>query len=120
MAETEDIHRIGGGSVENLRLRPQEATLNPPGISVLRAASPGEAAGQMRQAYPDAEGLHEAARLVGSTSVEKIRSAGFDVIPKRSKKLPGHHRIIHADGAAGFTEENLQRLSESFTDTSGH
>jgi hypothetical protein len=40
--ETVDIHRIGGGGgVENLRLKPREATLHPPGISVLKAPSPG-------------------------------------------------------------------------------
>jgi hypothetical protein len=26
-----DLHRIGGGSVENLQLKPGEAKLNPPG-----------------------------------------------------------------------------------------
>jgi hypothetical protein len=39
---TPDIHRIGGGSVENLRLKSRESTLNPPGISVLKALSPDE------------------------------------------------------------------------------
>src|SRR5262245_17746716 len=29
-----DIHRIGGGGVENLRLKPREAGLDVPGISV--------------------------------------------------------------------------------------
>lgn len=35
-----DIHRIGGGTVENLRLKPAEAVLEPPGISVLKAPTP--------------------------------------------------------------------------------
>ncbi len=112
-----DIHRIGGGSVENLRLKPQETRLNPPGISVLKAPTPREAADQIRAAFPRAVDLHEAAKLVGTTTVEKIRAAGFDVIPDPSRKLPNHHRLIHPDGAAGFSDENLQKLSEAFTDT---
>jgi hypothetical protein len=40
--QNRDIHRIGGGAVENLRLKPKEATLEKPGISVLKAASPQE------------------------------------------------------------------------------
>jgi hypothetical protein len=115
-----DIHRIGGGSVDNLRLKPREATLDPPGISVLRTPTPSEAARQIRGAFPGATGLHEAAKVVGSTTTEKIRDAGFDVIPNPTKRLPNHHRLIHPDGVAGFSEENLKRLSEAFTDTSGH
>ena len=115
-----DIHRIGGGSVENLRLKPREATLNPPGISVLQAPSPGEAARQMQEAFPVAERLHEAVQVVGSTTVDKIRSAGFDVIPNPTKKLPNHYRLVHPEGGMGFGDENLARLSAIFTDTSGH
>jgi hypothetical protein len=116
----EDIHRIGGGSAENLRLRPQEERLNPPGISVLKAPTPAEAAHQIRAAFPQATDLHEAAKVVGSTSTEKIKAVGFDILPNRTKKLPNHHRIIHPDGVAGFSDENLKRLSEAFTDTAGH
>jgi hypothetical protein len=115
-----DIHRIGGASVENLRLKPKEAKLNPPGISVLRTPTPGEAAAEVRAAYPDATGLHEAAKTVGSSTIEAIRSAGFDVVPTPSKRLPSHYRLIHADGAAGFTDENLERLAQVFTNTTGN
>jgi hypothetical protein len=51
-ASSGDLHRIGGGSVENLRLKPQEAALMPPGISLLQAPSPGEAARQIQEAFP--------------------------------------------------------------------
>jgi hypothetical protein len=115
-----DIHRIGGSSVENLRLKPKEAALNPPGISVLKSPTPGEAAAQIRGAFPTATSIHEAAKTVGSSTEEKIRAAGFEVIPNPSRKLPNHHRIIHPDGAAGFTDENLKKLSEAFTETTGH
>lgn len=114
------IHRIGGGTVENLRLKPAEAALNPPGISVLKTPTPGEAAAQMRAAFPKAAGLHEAAKTVGTTSDDLIRSAGFDVIANPTKKLPNHHRITHPEGAAGFTDENLARLAQVFTNTTGH
>jgi hypothetical protein len=115
-----NIHRIGGGSVENLRLKPAEAKLNPPGISVLEAPTPDDAAGQIRITFPAATGLHEAAKVVGSTTREMIRDAGFDVISNPTRKFPNHHRIVHPDGAAGFTDENLKKLSEAFTDTAGH
>jgi hypothetical protein len=115
-----DMHRIGGSSVENLRLKPREAMLNPPGISLLQAPSPEEAARQMREAFPAADGLHEAAQVIGSTTADKIRSAGFDVIPNPTRKLLNHYRLIHPDGVAGFNEENLSRLSAVFTETSGH
>ncbi|MBV9126182.1 MAG: hypothetical protein JO112_22770 [Planctomycetes bacterium] len=115
-----DIHRIGGGNVENLRLKPAEAALEPPGISVLKAPTPGQAAAQMRAAFPKAKGLHEAAKTVGSTTEEAIRSAGFDMIANPTRKLPNHYRIIHPDGVAGFTDENLAKLAAVFTNTTGH
>jgi hypothetical protein len=114
------MHRIGGGSVENLRLKARETTLNPPGISLLRAPSPEEAARQMRETFPAAEGLHEAAQVIGSTTVENICQAGFDVLPNPTKKLPNHYRLIHPEGVAGFHDVNLARLSAVFTETSGH
>jgi hypothetical protein len=115
-----DIHRIGGSTVENLRLKQAEAALNPPGISALKTPTPGEAAAQMRAAFPKAAGLHEAAKTVGTTSEQLIRSAGFDIIANPTRKLPNHHRIIHPEGVAGFSDENLARLAQVFTNTTGH
>lgn len=115
-----DIHRIGGASVENLRLKPKEATLDRPGISVLKSSTPGEAAQQMRTAFPKAKGLHEAAKTMGSTSEELIRSIGFDTIPVPSKALPNHYRILHPEGVPGFKDENLARLAQVFVNTTGH
>lgn len=106
--------------MENLRLKPVEATLNPPGISVLEAPTPSQAAADMRAAYPNSTGLNEAAKTIGSTTAEAIRRAGFDVISVPSKRLPNHHRLIHPDGAAGFTDENLARLAQEFVNTTGH
>ena len=122
VAETtvEDMHRIGGSNVENLRLKSREATLHPPGISLLRAPSPREAARQIQEAFPAADELHAAAQVIGSTTVEKIRSAGFDVIANPTQRLPHHYRLIHPDGVAGFNDENLARLSAVFTETSGY
>jgi hypothetical protein len=78
------------------------------------------AARQLREAFPAADRLHEAARVIGSTTVDKVRSAGFDVIPNPTRKLPNHHRLIHPEGVAGFNDENLARLSAVFTETSGY
>jgi len=119
-ADSDAIHRIGGGSVENLRLKPKETVLNPPGISVLKAATPGEAAAEIRAGYPDATGLHAAASTVGTSTAGAIRSAGFDMIPTPGKRLTNHHRIVHPDGASGFSDENLSRLSETFENSTGH
>jgi hypothetical protein len=64
----EGMHCIGGSSVENLRVKPREAMLNPPGISLLQAPAPEEAARQMREAFPAADELHEATQVIGSTT----------------------------------------------------
>jgi hypothetical protein len=115
-----DVHRIGGGTLENLRLKPREAALDVPGISVIKAPTPGDAARDIRTAFPKARGLHEQARTIGTTSEEAIRSAGFDVIPTPSTALPNHHRITHPEGAAGFRDDNLAKLVEVFVNTTGH
>lgn len=115
-----NIHRIGGGTVENLRLKPAEEKLTPPGISVLIFDTPGEASEAIRSAFPKAISLHEAAKTVGSTTEEAIRSIGFDIIPNKTNKFPSHRRIIHPDGVAGFNDTNLAKLAEVFTNTAGH
>ncbi len=120
VVEPRDVHRIGGGTVENLRMKAAESTLDPPGISVLKATTAGEAAAQIRSAFPRAARLHAAARTVGSTSEAAIRSAGFEVMADPTRKLPNHHRLIHPKGAAGFTEDNLAVLASVFTNTTGH
>src|SRR5207248_2136554 len=114
-----DIHRIGGASVENLRLKPREAALDVPGISVIKAPSPGAAAHEMRTGLPKAKALHRQANTIGTTTEEAIRSAGFDIMPAPSTALPNHHRIIHPDGVAGFDDANLARLAEVFVNTTG-
>lgn len=106
--------------MENLRLKPREATLNPPGISLLQAPSPGEAARQMREAFPAAEALYDATQVIASTTVDKVRQAGFDVLPNPTKRLPHYYRLIHPDGVVGFEDANLHRLSAAFIETSGH
>ena len=115
-----DIHRIGGASVENLRLKPKEAAMAIPGISVLKANNPAEAAQQIRAAYPKAKGLDEAAKTIGSSSSELIHSTGFDLIAVPTKSLPNHWRIIHPDGAAGFSDANLDALAKVFMESTGH
>ena len=115
-----DIHRIGGANVENLRLKPREATLNLPGISVIKAPNSGAAAQEMRTGLPKAKNLHEQAKTIGSATEEAIRGAGFDVIPTPSDTLPNHHRIIHPEGVRGFNDANLARLAEAFVNTTGH
>ena len=113
----DDLHRIGGGAIENLRLKPRERKLEPPGISLMRAGSPKEAAKQFLEAFPTARRLLALAKVIGSTNLRKLHAAGFDVIHDPSRKLPAHYRLIHPRGADGFTEENLRKLSAAFVDT---
>jgi hypothetical protein len=119
-AEPRNIHRVGGASIDNLRLKPKEATLNPPGISVIKGPTPDAAAQEIRAGLPKAKKLHEQARTIGSAAVEAIQNVGFDLIATPSNALPNHYRLIHPDGAAGFSDENLARLVEAFVNTTGH
>jgi len=101
-------------------LKPREAALDVPGISVIKAPTPGAAAQEMRTGLPRAKALHDQAESIGSTTAERVRAAGFDIIPARTTALPNHHRIIHAEGAAGFRDANLAKLAEAFVNTTGH
>ena len=100
-----------------MRLKPAESRLEPPGISVLKGGTPAQAAEQVKSAFPGAARLHEASRIVGSATEEALRGAGFGLVPDPTRKFPNHHRIVHPEGASGFSEVNLGRLSEAFVDT---
>lgn len=111
------VHRIGGGHKENLQLSLLENELTPPGISVLLGGTPLEAASQMRNAFPRSRKWSESARRVGTTTVQAIRAAGFDVIPDPTDRFPNHARLIHPSGVDGFTDKNLERLVRAFEET---
>ncbi len=120
MATQKDVcHRIGGGHVGNLALRPQEANLHPPGVSVLIGGTAEQAATDWRAVFPK-PGPSAKASVIGVAEIEKLRVLGFDVIDVPTPNFPNHGRLIHpALGEAGFTPENLQRLSNVFTDRAG-
>ncbi|HEX3314142.1 MAG TPA: hypothetical protein VHR72_04580 [Gemmataceae bacterium] len=111
------IHRISGGSAGNLALKPIESTLIPPGISVQQGVTAAESAEAMRRQFPRM--APKGTTVVGSSTVGEIRKAGFDVIMDPTPRFPQHARLIHPDGVAGFTAENLERLAERFHDTAG-
>jgi hypothetical protein len=112
-------HRIGGGDATNLALKPQEAKLNPPGISILIGGTAQQAAADWRAVFRR-PATSAKAQTVGTAQIESIRALGFDVAPFPTPNFPNHGRLIHpTEGAAGFTPENLQRLSQIFTDTTG-
>jgi hypothetical protein len=113
------VHRLGGGDVENLQLKPKEATLCSPGISVLIGGDPEQVRRQVRRAFPNAVRLLETARTIGTTTVEVIRRAGFDVIADPTRHFPNHARIVHRNAAGGFSDVNLRRLSQAFTNSEG-
>jgi hypothetical protein len=116
----EDMHRLGGSRVDNPRLKPREATLKSARYFPLARSFAWGGRTSDTGGVPAAEGLHAAAQVIGSTTADKIRGVGFDVMPNPAKKLPNHYRLIHPDGVAGFSDENLARLSAVFTETSGH
>jgi hypothetical protein len=114
------VHRVGGGDVSNLALKPPEAKLDPPGISVPIGGTPAETAGDFRRVFGPRSSLGRFASTVGTAEVEQIRAAGFDVILIPTGNFPNHGRIIHpTEGSAGFTPENLERLSRTFINTTG-
>jgi hypothetical protein len=114
------VHRVGGGDANNLGLKPHEAKLDPPCISVLIGGTPAEAAVAFRRVFGPKSSLGRAASTVGTAEIEQIRAAGFDVIAVPTSNFPNHGRIIHrTEGAAGFTPENLEKLSQAFTNTTG-
>ena len=113
------IHRVGSGSVANLRLSRLDAQQTPPGISVLLHGTPQEAAAQMRQAFPGSRKWRDTAHTVGTTTAAAIREAGFDVVPDPTTRFPNHARLIHPQGVAGFTDEHLVTLAATFHDTVG-
>ena len=114
-----DIHRIGGGGIENLRLKPTELGIDPPGISVLRGDSPVEMAKAFLAALRPSKKLKQYAKVVGSTNEEKIREAGFVLFHNPTSNHANHYRIIHPDGIAGFNEANLTVLAAAFVNVEG-
>ena len=116
------VHRIGGAQVANLHLKPKEQALEPPGISVFLGGTPQEAAAQMRRAFPDPKKyrrLHEQSAIVGSTTVQAVHAAGFDVVPDPTARFPNHARLIHRQGVDGFADDSLEVLSQAFITTTG-
>jgi hypothetical protein len=111
------FQRNGGGAAENLRLKPRETKLKPPGISLLLTHTPQEAAAQMRAVFGPGTRMFEASHVIGTVSLDDIRAAGFDVLPVPTGDFPNHLRLIHPDGVAGFSDANLQELSKFFVDT---
>lgn len=83
----------------------------------MKAATVAEAARLFRAAFPKAKRLLALTKIIGSTNIERIHAAGFDIMPDPSRNLPTHCRLIHPDGVAGFSEENLRKLATAFVDT---
>ena len=113
------VHRVGGGSLTNLRLSAIDRQQTPPGISVLLGGTPQEAAEQMRQAFPKSRKWLQTVSIVGTTTAESIRQAGFEIIPDPTSRFPNHARLIHPNGEAGFSDDNLAALAQVFQDTTG-
>lgn len=121
MQPDEVFHRIGGGSVENLSLKPGERDLRPPGISLFRGGTARQAVEQMRQAFPRSLKWGRGQVLtVGTAELRAIREQGFDIMPDPTTRFPNHCRLIHSGLAAGFSDENLQKLSKVFVNREEH
>ena len=73
------VHRIGGADASALQLKPGEKKLIPPGISMLRAESPEEAA-RLAKVVAKREGwtrMATAAETMGTASAADITSASL-------------------------------------------
>ena len=111
------LFRIGGSGLDNLKLKPGEIKLNPSGISLIRASSAKEAGDIMKEAFTKATRLHDIinAGNIAEIDAKSIREAGFDVIDNPTKSIgDAHARLIHPDGADGFSNSNLKKLSDNF------
>ena len=113
------VHRIGGGSVANLRLSLLDQRETPPGISVLLGGTPQEAAAQMRQAFPNSRKWRVAAQIVGTSTAAALRHVGFEIVPDATSRFANHARLIHPEGVLGFTDNQLAALAQTFQNTTG-
>jgi hypothetical protein len=100
--------------VENLRLKPKEKILVPPGVSVLLGGTPEKVRQDVRRAFPHAAVLLEAAATIGTATVAAIRETGFDVIADPTRHFPNHARLVHPKGIDGFSDADLAELSRVF------
>jgi hypothetical protein len=73
----------------------------------------------MRHAFPGSRKWRETAHIIGTTTAAAIREAGFDIVPDPTTRFPNHARLIHPQGVAGFTDENVITLAATFHDTVG-
>jgi hypothetical protein len=73
----------------------------------------------MRRAFPKSRKWQQTASMVGTTTAEAIRQAGFEIVPDPTSRFPNHALLIHPSGEAGFTDVNLAALSMVFSDTTG-
>jgi hypothetical protein len=119
LADDVVVHRVGGADVANLRLKPGEAVLTPPGVSTLTGGDAQSAADAMRRVYSKAR-KWKGPLSMGAASAAAIRAAGFDVIADPTPNFPNHARVVHPNGVAGFTDANLQQLAAAFVNTHGH
>ena len=114
-------HRVGGGAVENLLLKPLEEYLAPPGFSVLIGGTAKQAAADMRRVFGPKSKMGRRASTIGSATVRSIRAIGFDVVADETNHFPNHGRLIHpAKGIDGFSAHKLETLSDVFRNTEGY
>lgn len=113
------VHRVGGGTVSNLRLSHLDAQELPPGISVLRGGTPQEAAAQMRGAFGRSKKWQAACSVVATVTAGALRQAGFEVVPDPTNRFANHARIIHPQAQAGFADDALAQLAQMMTTTTG-
>ena len=113
------VHRVGGASVENLRLKPLEATLTPPGISLLAEGTAVDAANAIRRAFPQSKKWQRLAGTVASTTIAEVRAMGFDILEDPTALFPNHARLVHPLGLIGFRDDWLNLLQTVFVERKG-
>ena len=108
------VHRIGGATLDRLRPNAIDRLAIPPGISVLLYEPAEEASQRMKLEYGDSKKWKKLAGIVATSTAARIAATGFSVIEAPTHTFPNHGRIIHPEGIAAFTGDNLERLSEAF------
>lgn len=113
MDEETLIHRIGPNTLENFELKPRERRVAPFGISVLIGGTPEQAALDMITAINSSR-MRELTKSVSTTSLQQIRSVGYDVVLSPTPNFPNHGTLFHPNGVAGFVQEGLKPLVSVF------
>lgn len=112
------LFRVGGGAPSNLKLKPRERDLNPPGISFLAGFDAKSVALQFKAVMLARGQIKAAAQatIMGRIPIQSAFKHGFTPMVNPTAAFPNHIRLTHRMGVEGFSNLlNRQKLSQEFT-----